>query len=98
MSGCSCRLLLLASRVNFRHGGQFSQHGLVLEMPGTARDAQPSAVAAPNEPTRRRLYDNVTPLCNCPARPRRSISTGLADQGLLDVVHERSSDRTGPGA
>lgn len=75
-----------------------------------ARDARVSAVAALDEPTRRRLYDYVvrqpTPVSRDDAAtalrlPRATAAfhlDRLADEGLLDVIHERRSGRTGPGA
>ncbi|HEU4946366.1 MAG TPA: helix-turn-helix domain-containing protein [Kribbella sp.] len=69
-----------------------------------------SAVAALDEPTRRRLYDHVArqpgPVGRDEAAsamdlPRTTAAfhlDRLVDEGLLDVVYERRSGRTGPGA
>lgn len=77
---------------------------------GDPRDAQVSALAALDEPTRRRLYDYVVrqpaPVGRDEAAaalqlPRTTAAfhlDRLAHEGLLDVVHERRSGRSGPGA
>ncbi|ADD42506.1 helix-turn-helix transcriptional regulator [Stackebrandtia nassauensis] len=69
-----------------------------------------SAVAALDEPTRRRLYDFVVsqpePVSRDEAAaaeelPRTTAAfhlDRLVEAGLLSVVHERRSGRTGPGA
>ncbi|MFD0200499.1 MULTISPECIES: helix-turn-helix domain-containing protein [Saccharothrix] len=69
-----------------------------------------SAVAALDEPTRRRLYDFVVrrhaPVSRDEAAeavgvPRTTVAfhlDRLVAEGLLEVVHERRSGRTGPGA
>lgn len=69
-----------------------------------------SNVAALDEPTRRRLYEYVVRARGPVGRDEASQAVGisrptaafhldrLADQGLLDVVHQRLSGRTGPGA
>ncbi|WP_370415033.1 helix-turn-helix transcriptional regulator [Streptomyces fradiae] len=69
-----------------------------------------SAVAALDEPTRRRLYDHVVRRPDPVGRDEAAEALGLArqtaafhldrlaDEGLLDVVYERRSGRTGPGA
>jgi len=74
------------------------------------QDAQLSALAALDEPTRRRLYDHVVrqaePVSRDDVVAALGVSRGtvafhldrLADEGLLDVVFERRSGRTGPGA
>src|SRR5687767_8502475 len=74
------------------------------------RDAQLSAVAALAEPSRRRLYDHVvrqpTPVSRdeaaaAVALPRATVAfhlDRLVADGLLDVVFERRTGRTGPGA
>src|SRR4051812_18224712 len=74
------------------------------------RSAQVSAVAALAEPTRRRLYDHVVrreaPVSRDDAAaaiavPRATVAfhlDKLVDEGLLDVVYERRTGRTGPGA
>ncbi|MHA6793917.1 helix-turn-helix transcriptional regulator [Pseudonocardia bannensis] len=71
---------------------------------------QVAAVAALDEPTRRRLYDYVVrqpgPVSRDEAAtalelPRTTAAfhlDRLADQRLLDVVFERRTGRTGPGA
>ncbi len=74
------------------------------------RDAQVSAVAALAEPSRRRLYDHVVrqpaPVSRDEAAaavdlPRATVAfhlDRLVADGLLDVVFERRTGRTGPGA
>jgi len=69
-----------------------------------------AAVAALDEPTRRRLYDFVArqtaPISKDEASaavevPRTTAAfhlDKLVEMGLLDVVHQRRSGRTGPGA
>ncbi|MFE9650290.1 helix-turn-helix transcriptional regulator [Streptomyces sp. NPDC006365] len=69
-----------------------------------------SAVAALDEPTRRRLYDHVVRQPAPVSRDEAAEALGLArqtaafhldrlaDESLLDVVYERRSGRTGPGA
>ncbi|MDF3144475.1 MULTISPECIES: helix-turn-helix domain-containing protein [unclassified Streptomyces] len=69
-----------------------------------------SAVAALEEPTRRRLYEHVARSPDPVGRDEAAQALGLArqtaafhldrlaDAGLLDVVYERRSGRTGPGA
>ncbi|MEV4105482.1 helix-turn-helix domain-containing protein [Nonomuraea sp. NPDC049649] len=69
-----------------------------------------SAVAALDEPTRRRLYDHVVRQSQPVSRdeaaealqlPRTTAAfhlDRLADAGLLDVVYERRTGRSGPGA
>ncbi|MDX3637955.1 helix-turn-helix transcriptional regulator [Streptomyces sp. MB09-02B] len=69
-----------------------------------------SAVAALDEPTRRRLYDHVVRQPEPVSRDEAAGALGLArqtaafhldrlaDESLLDVVYERRSGRTGPGA
>lgn len=73
-------------------------------------DAKVSAVAALEEPTRRRLYDHVArqreavtrdevaAACELPRATAAFHLDRLADEGLLDVVFERRTGRTGPGA
>ncbi len=73
-------------------------------------EVQISAVAALDEPTRRRLYDYVVrqpePVSRDDAAaalelPRTTAAfhlDRLADEGLLDVVYQRRTGRTGPGA
>jgi predicted ArsR family transcriptional regulator len=75
-----------------------------------SREAQISAVAALDEPTRRRLYDYVVrqpePVGRDDAAaalelPRTTAAfhlDRLVDEGLLDVVFQRLTGRTGPGA
>jgi predicted ArsR family transcriptional regulator len=72
--------------------------------------SQVSAVAALDEPTRRRLYDFVvrqpSPVSRDEAAevvgaPRTTVAfhlDRLVTEGLLEVVHERRSGRSGPGA
>ncbi|MFF3335221.1 helix-turn-helix transcriptional regulator [Streptomyces sp. NPDC002888] len=69
-----------------------------------------SAVAALDEPTRRKLYDHVVRQPNPVSRDEAAAALGLArqtaafhldrlaDESLLDVVYERRSGRSGPGA
>ncbi|MFF4546538.1 helix-turn-helix transcriptional regulator [Streptomyces sp. NPDC001435] len=69
-----------------------------------------SAVAALDEPTRRRLYDHVVRQPGPVSRDEAAEALGLArqtaafhldrlaEESLLDVVYERRSGRTGPGA
>ncbi|CAL9357966.1 hypothetical protein SUDANB1_00598 [Streptomyces sp. enrichment culture] len=75
-----------------------------------APDPDVSAVAALDEPTRRRLYDHVVRRPEPVSRDEAAAALGLArqtaafhldrlaDESLLDVVYERRSGRTGPGA
>ena len=74
------------------------------------QEKQVSALAALDEPTRRRLYDHVVrqpgPVSRDEAAgalgvPRATVAfhlDRLVDEGLLDVVFERRTGRTGPGA
>ncbi len=69
-----------------------------------------AAVAVLDEPTRRQLYEYVARARRPVGRDEASTATGLsrstaafhldrlADEGLLDVVHQRLTGRTGPGA
>lgn len=69
-----------------------------------------AAVAALDEPNRRKLYDFVVRQTAPISKDEASEAVGLArttaafhldklvEMGLLDVVHERRSGRTGPGA
>ncbi|MBB5958574.1 putative ArsR family transcriptional regulator [Saccharothrix tamanrassetensis] len=69
-----------------------------------------SAVAALDEPTRRRLYDFVVRHEAPVSRDEAAEAVGvprttaafhldrLVSEGLLEVVHERRTGRTGPGA
>lgn len=73
-------------------------------------DPDISAVAALDEPTRRRLYEHVTRQPGPVSRDDAAAALGLprqtaafhldrlAGESLLDVVYERRSGRTGPGA
>jgi predicted ArsR family transcriptional regulator len=75
-----------------------------------SREAQISAIAALDEPTRRRLYDYVVrqpaPVSRDDAAailelPRTTVAfhlDRLVDEDLLDVIYERRTGRTGPGA
>src|SRR5215208_4398125 len=75
-----------------------------------ALTADVSAIAALEEPTRRRLYDHVVRQPGPVGRDEAAAALGLArqtaafhldrlaDASLLDVVYERRSGRTGPGA
>lgn len=74
------------------------------------REARILAVAALEEPTRRRLYDHVVRQVAAVTRDEAAAALGLprttaafhldrlADEGLLDVVFERRTGRSGPGA
>ncbi|WP_132213124.1 helix-turn-helix transcriptional regulator [Kribbella steppae] len=74
------------------------------------RDARILAVATLEEPTRRRLYDHVVRQTAAVTRDEAATALGLprataafhldrlADEGLLDVVFERRTGRSGPGA
>jgi len=80
------------------------------KVPGAASADPVAAVAALDEPTRRRLYDVVAraqrPLSRDDAAAEVGISRGtaafhldrLAARGLLEVTFERLTGRTGPGA
>jgi len=69
-----------------------------------------SAVAALDEPTRRRLYEHVVRRHTALSRdevataldiPRATVAfhlDKLVDEGLLDVTYERRTGRSGPGA
>jgi predicted ArsR family transcriptional regulator len=75
-----------------------------------SREAQISAIAALDEPTRRRLYDYVVrqpaPVSRDDAAatlelPRTTVAfhlDRLVDEDLLDVIYQRRTGRTGPGA
>lgn len=75
-----------------------------------SREARFAAVAVLDEPTRRRLYDFVVRQPSPVSRDEAAAALGLArataafhldrlaDAGLLDVVHERRTGRSGPGA
>jgi predicted ArsR family transcriptional regulator len=74
------------------------------------RTAQVEAVAALAEPTRRRLYEHVVRQAAPVSRDEAAAAVGIAratvafhldrlvDDGLLDVVFERRTGRSGPGA
>lgn len=78
--------------------------------PKEAPSTDVSAVAALDEPTRRRLYDHVVRQPGPVSRDEAAEALGvarptaafhldrLAEESLLDVVYERRSGRTGPGA
>ncbi|MGH3976418.1 MAG: helix-turn-helix transcriptional regulator [Pseudonocardiaceae bacterium] len=73
-------------------------------------EAQISAIAALDEPTRRRLYDYVVSQAEPVGRDDAAVALELprttaafhldrlVDQGLLDVVYQRRTGRSGPGA
>ncbi|MEU0031878.1 helix-turn-helix domain-containing protein [Streptomyces sp. NPDC006335] len=83
---------------------------MFVEDPKEVRDTDVSAIAALDEPTRRRLYDHVVRQPGPVSRDDAAAALGLArqtaafhldrlaDESLLDVVYERRSGRTGPGA
>jgi predicted ArsR family transcriptional regulator len=74
------------------------------------REARILTVATLEEPTRRRLYDHVVRQTAAVTRDEAATALGLprataafhldrlAAEGLLDVVFERRSGRSGPGA
>src|SRR3954451_975042 len=74
------------------------------------RVAHMAAVAALADPTRRRLYDHVVRQAGPVSRDEAAAATAvpratvafhldkLVDEGLLDVVFERRTGRSGPGA
>ena len=76
----------------------------------TSREAQISAVAALDEPTRRQLYDYVVhqpepvsrddaaAACDLPRTTAAFHLDRLVDEKLLDVAYQRRTGRTGPGA
>ncbi|MGW6783115.1 helix-turn-helix transcriptional regulator [Streptomyces sp. NPDC054987] len=81
-----------------------------MDHPNEAPRPGVSAVAALDEPTRRRLYEHVVRQQGPVSRDEAAEALGLArktaafhldrlaDESLLDVVYERRSGRTGPGA
>ncbi len=81
-----------------------------MDEPDESLDARVAAVAALDEPTRRRLYDHVAGRAGAVSRdeaagalslPRNTAAfhlDRLVEQGLLDVVYARRSGRSGPGA
>ncbi|MET8450405.1 helix-turn-helix domain-containing protein [Streptomyces sp. NPDC005209] len=81
-----------------------------VDQPKEAQDAAVSAVAALDEPTRKRLYEHVVRRPGPVSRDEAAAALGLArqtaafhldrlaDESLLDVVYERRSGRAGPGA
>jgi predicted ArsR family transcriptional regulator len=83
---------------------------MVVEHPKEAPHPDLSAVAALDEPTRRRLYDHVVRQPGPVSRDEAAAALGLArqtaafhldrlaEESLLSVVYERRSGRTGPGA
>lgn len=83
---------------------------MFVESPKEDHDAAVSAIAALDEPTRRRLYDHVVRQSGPVGRDEAAAALGLArqtaafhldrlaDESLLDVVYERRSGRAGPGA
>ncbi|WP_053849379.1 metalloregulator ArsR/SmtB family transcription factor [Streptomyces sp. NRRL B-24085] len=83
---------------------------MFVDDPKEVRDTDVSAIAALDEPTRRRLYDHVVRQPGPVSRDDAAAALGLArqtaafhldrlaDESLLDVVYERRSGRTGPGA
>lgn len=84
--------------------------GFRMDPVNDARDARIMAVAALEEPTRRRLYDHVVRQTGPVTRDEAAAALGiprssaafhldrLAEEGLLEVVFERRTGRTGPGA
>jgi len=73
-------------------------------------NAQVAAVAALDEPTRRRLYDHVVRQAGPVSRDEAAAAVDLprstaafhldrlAEEGLLEVVYARRTGRSGPGA
>ncbi|MGV9500978.1 helix-turn-helix transcriptional regulator [Streptomyces sp. NPDC003642] len=88
----------------------FVEHSKEAPGTGTTPEGDVSAVAALDEPTRRRLYEHVVRRPGPVGRDEAAQALGLARQtaafhldrlaaeGLLEVVYERRSGRTGPGA
>ncbi|MFI5693098.1 helix-turn-helix transcriptional regulator [Kribbella sp. NPDC051586] len=76
----------------------------------TSWDTEVQAVAALEEPTRRRLYEYVVASPDPVSRDEAAAELGiprttvafhldrLTEEGLLDTCYERRSGRTGPGA
>ncbi|MFE5483852.1 helix-turn-helix transcriptional regulator [Streptomyces sp. NPDC056527] len=83
---------------------------MFVDTPKEVRDPDVSAIAALDEPTRRRLYDHVVRQSSPVSRDEAAATLGLArktaafhldrlaDESLLDVIYERRSGRSGPGA
>ncbi|MFF6779773.1 helix-turn-helix domain-containing protein [Streptomyces sp. NPDC012510] len=83
---------------------------MFVDHPKEAPHPDVSAVAALDEPTRRRLYQHVARQTDPVSRDDAAAALGLArqtaafhldrlaEESLLDVVYERRSGRTGPGA
>ncbi|MBH5333352.1 helix-turn-helix domain-containing protein [Streptomyces pactum] len=83
---------------------------MFVDHPKEAPRPEIAAVAALDEPNRRRLYDYVVRRPGPVSRDEAAEALGLArqtaafhldrltDEALLDVVYERRSGRTGPGA
>ncbi|MEW2140422.1 helix-turn-helix domain-containing protein [Streptomyces sp. NPDC005409] len=83
---------------------------MFVDDPKEATRTDVSAVAALDEPTRRRLYEHVVRQPGPVSRDEAAEALGLgrptaafhldrlAEESLLDVVYERRSGRTGPGA
>ncbi|MFE9636700.1 helix-turn-helix transcriptional regulator [Streptomyces sp. NPDC006463] len=81
-----------------------------MDQPKDTSDPDVAAVAALDEPTRRRLYEHVVRQPEPVSRDEAAAALGLArqtaafhldrlaDASLLDVVYERRTGRTGPGA
>ena len=81
-----------------------------MDHPREAPRPDVSAVAALDEPTRRKLYEHVVRQPGPVSRDDAAAALGLArqtaafhldrlaEESLLDVVYERRSGRTGPGA
>ncbi len=84
--------------------------GFRMDLVDDTREARILAVATLEEPTRRRLYDHVVRQTAAVTRDEAAMALGLprataafhldrlADEGLLDVVYERRTGRSGPGA
>ena len=77
---------------------------------GETLDRQVAAIAALDEPTRRRLYEHVVRQREPVSRDEAAAAVGarrstaafhlnrLVDEGLLQAVHQRRTGRSGPGA
>jgi predicted ArsR family transcriptional regulator len=98
--------------LDFRRLWQVSSMEIGFRMSGVddSWEARVLAVAALEEPTRRRLYDHVAHQPGPVTRDEAATALGLprttaafhldrlADEGLLDVDYERRTGRSGPGA
>jgi predicted ArsR family transcriptional regulator len=97
---------------DFRSLSKFSsmEVGFRIDLVNDSREARILAVAVLEEPTRRRLYDHVVRQTGPVTRDEAATALGLrrttaafhldrlADEGLLEVMYERRTGRSGPGA